>query len=171
MNKVKKVDETYYIVYVEDSSPKIKEFSSQDEAEQFLNSFIVSYGSLKEDDAGHWIDYVFKGQKLNTEIKVSLKCEKSKFKVGDSVKLKMESIEWYLSEVGQSCYFPPSGILDKEQQKAYDNMITSMLTLAMDNTISGVITAHNWPNSKESENFRVKILNFEVNIEPSYLEK
>jgi hypothetical protein len=93
----------------------------------------------------------------------------SKFKVGDKVGIKLPLIKWYLSSEGQDSYFPASGKQDAYQSEQFDRDNIAMMTLAMDQSIQGEIIHHNWPGSKDMENFRVRVLNASFNIEPKYL--
>lgn len=65
---------------------------------------------------------------------------KEAFKIGEQVYLTQSAIEWYLSDAGQDCFFPPSGELDKSQQKTHDEVTVLMLSLAMNNDIRGSIS-------------------------------
>lgn len=50
----------YYVIYVENSTPKLKEFKTKAAAEKFIKSYTKKYPvEFKED--GWWIDFFFKG--------------------------------------------------------------------------------------------------------------
>lgn len=54
----------YYVIFVEDCTPKIEEFNTKKDAEFFLAEFSRKHGSLDDGDA-NWVDHMFKGKKLN----------------------------------------------------------------------------------------------------------
>lgn len=90
------------------------------------------------------------------------------FKIGDTVRPKLELIKWYLSDEGQNIFWPASGVLDAHQEYSLDNANIAMLSLLLDKDLSGKIVAHHHPNST-SENFKVEILSTTFNIEPKNL--
>lgn len=94
----------------------------------------------------------------------------NQLKVGDKVRLKKDLIKWYLSEVGQDCYFPPSGVLNPTEEETHSKMMVTMLTLAMDNSALGEVLRVNHPGT-DDQNYRVKILDYETNIQGQYLTK
>lgn len=94
----------------------------------------------------------------------------NKFKVGDTVRVKKDLIKWYLSDEGQDCFFPPSGVMNESQEKTHKAATVAMLSMAMDNSITGVITDHHHPFT-EMENFRVEVLDAQFNISPDDLIK
>lgn len=96
---------------------------------------------------------------------------KQKLKLQDKVKIKQAVVKWYLSHEGQSAYFPPNGILDKEQEKSHDKATMVMLLLAMDSDITGEVVDCHYVDIPQLENYRVLILGTEFNIEPKYLVK
>lgn len=100
--------------------------------------------------------------------RLKLNSKPGSFKVGDKVRLKESIIKNYLDD-GHDSYFPASGKLDKEQKKDYDNMILTMLSLAIDSSIQGTVIAHHHPNTSD-ENFKVEILGNTFNIDPEHLE-
>lgn len=91
-----------------------------------------------------------------------------KFKIGDKVRPKLNLIKWYLSDEGQSIFWPSSGILDPYQEIALDHANIAILSLAMDSSLVGEVVDHHHINSK-SENFKVLILDQTFNIEPKNL--
>lgn len=91
-----------------------------------------------------------------------------KFKVGDKVKLSKKIIKWYLTDDGQDCFFSSSGKQDTSQSKTHDECTVIMLSLCMKNDVYGEIVAHNWAFS-EMENFRVNILDYQINVLPKNL--
>lgn len=62
----------YYVLYVEGCSPRTQIFTTKKEVKVFLNSFIKKYGSL-DDQGDNWVDYIFKGKKLDIDLVLKLK--------------------------------------------------------------------------------------------------
>lgn len=137
---------------------------SHDRSKSVLEIFRLMSNVLTFEDFD--TENAYKLSELIEILKSKLKLN-SNFKVGDKVRLKESIIKNYLDD-GHDSYFPASGILDKEQRKYYDNMILTMLSLAMDSSIEGTIIAHHYPNCSD-ENFKVEILGRTFNIDPKYL--
>lgn len=57
----------YYILYVEDSSPKMKVVTKEKSVQKFLNDFIKKHKSLDDGSAGNWVERVFHGKELSVE--------------------------------------------------------------------------------------------------------
>lgn len=62
----------FYVLYVEDSEPKVAVGNTKAEAVKFLNDFKKKYGSLDDGDA-NWVDYVFNGSMLEIVETLDLK--------------------------------------------------------------------------------------------------
>lgn len=69
-----KVNNSYYVLYVEECSPKIKKFTSKSTMNSFMTSFINKYGSI-DDKNDNWIDHVFYGKKMNVAQFVTVKVQ------------------------------------------------------------------------------------------------
>lgn len=57
----------YYVIYVEDSTPKIQVLNTKKAVDRFLTNFIETHGSLDDGDGGNWIDDIFYGQRVSKE--------------------------------------------------------------------------------------------------------
>lgn len=88
-----------------------------------------------------------------------------KLQVGNKTTINLKNIEWYWSHQGQM-----SHTYNGKFGKSYDGEMRTWLMLMLDPTIQGTVVAVNWPNSVE-ENYRVKILEMEINLEPKCLKK
>ena len=95
---------------------------------------------------------------------------KSKFKIGDEVYLKESVIKWYLSNDGQEAFFPPSGVMSKNNELDHDEATTIMLTLGIKNDITGRVVAEHYVGTTE-ENYKVQILGRNFNIQLKDLRK
>lgn len=47
----------HFLMYVEDSSPKIKRFNTKDQMHKFVNEFQSKYPDHMTLDSGYWIDF------------------------------------------------------------------------------------------------------------------
>lgn len=56
---MKKSDKTFHILYVDDSTPKLKTFKSRDAADKFIAKFRAD--PENSHDNGYWIDLYFQG--------------------------------------------------------------------------------------------------------------
>lgn len=75
-------------------------------------------------------------------------------KIGDTIKLKKRYANFILSEEGQNCYFPPSGVLSKIDYK--DHYYGTLLALLVNSNCSpeGIVLKINYPKT-EIENYEV----------------
>lgn len=92
-----------------------------------------------------------------------LKKQKS-FKKGDSVIISARYVKFRLSNDGQECYFPPSGVLSREQELRRDKSTCAMLLLAMCPDIPGKIIRCNYPGS-DVENYVIDFMGVDFFVE------
>ena len=59
--KPKKTKEYHLLMYVFDSSPRIKKFTSTEKMKDFIDSFLKKYPDHMSVDSGTWIDYIVTG--------------------------------------------------------------------------------------------------------------
>lgn len=60
-SKTKNSSEYQLLMYVEDSIPKLKKFSTMEEAGKFVDKFQKKYPDYMSTESGHWIDFVVTG--------------------------------------------------------------------------------------------------------------
>lgn len=88
---------------------------------------------------------------------------KTKFKIGDSVKISKNIIEWYLSHEGQDSFYVNGNKQNAEQSKIHDECTVAMIILACNSKLTAEVIGIHHPNT-ELENYNVKFLNADFNI-------